>query len=193
MSVIAPKNTDDAEKKPELVGVVEKTVHPMLNRPRFLAQTKSNNYLLNVMCAMDAVRQGSTGTFGIWVEEETDFVIEGAICSCVFVTHAGCLVTPRFTTALEGCTVRQILALGPNLVQSGVVSSFEQRDITAAEAKVASAEMFLCGDDTWITPVVQWDSTLFGGGTVGPVTREIYRILCEEEALEDSEDHISIY
>jgi predicted nucleic acid-binding Zn finger protein len=36
----------------------------------------------------DAVSQGSTGTFGIWVEEETDFVIEGAICSCVFVTEA---------------------------------------------------------------------------------------------------------
>ena len=78
-------------------------------------------------------------------------------------------------------------------MHSGVVKSFEQRDITAAEAKAESAEMFLCGDDTWITPVVQWDSTLFGEGIIGPVTRAIYRILCEEEALEHSEDHISIY
>jgi|EP01046_Picozoa_sp_COSAG06_P043940 4-amino-4-deoxychorismate lyase len=58
----------------------------------------------------------------------------------------GCLITPRFTTALEGCTARRILALGPELVESGVVKAFEQRDITAAEAKAASAEMFLCVD-----------------------------------------------
>ena len=55
VSVIAPKGSAaeyGQSLKPELVGVVEKTVHPTLNRPKFLAQTKSNNYLLNVMCAM---------------------------------------------------------------------------------------------------------------------------------------------
>ena len=151
--------------------------------------------LLNVMCAMDAVEKGG-GPYGIWVEEGTEYVIEGAVCSAVFITEDRHLVTPTFSTALESVTARRVLALGQKLLAAGKLNAVEQRDITATEAKTTSTEMFLCGGDTHINPVSHWDGHQIGDGSVGAITREIYEMILAEESAEtefDPEIHIDIY
>jgi len=121
LQIIPPVESLELEK--------EFTVDKRFLRPQFLAQTKSNNYLLNVMCAMESASKGGAG-YGVWVEDDTDYVIEGAVCSAalpapapapqrpptlanvaaqvcsvVFVNGEGDLITPRTDyerTALEG-------------------------------------------------------------------------------------------
>lgn len=99
-------------------------------RPQFLAQTKSNNYLLNVMIAMESKAKGGAG-YGVWVDDD-DLVIEGAVCSVVFVNEDNELITPRTDIdrwALEGTTVKRVLAVAERMVADGKLKSVQQRDV----------------------------------------------------------------
>ena len=79
LQIIPPVESLELEK--------EFTVDKRFLRPQFLAQTKSNNYLLNVMCAMESASKGGAG-YGVWVEDDTDYVIEGAVCSAALPAPA---------------------------------------------------------------------------------------------------------
>lgn len=168
-------------------------------RPQFLAQTKSNNYLLNVMIAMESKAKGGAG-YGIWVDEN-DVVIEGAVCSVVFVTDELELITPRTDferTALDGKTIERVLAIAKRMVAAGQLKSVQQRDVTASEVKSSLKEMILVGGDTHFTPIGEWDGTPVGAGMgsgVGNVCQEIYQSVLDEMMQEENEDslHIDIY
>jgi 4-amino-4-deoxychorismate lyase len=177
----------------------EFTAQTRFLRPQFLAQTKSNNYLLNVMIAMESKAKGGAG-YGIWVDED-DLVIEGAVCSVVFITNELELITPRTDferTALDGKTVERVLAIGERMVTEGKLKSVQQRDVKATEVKGSLREMIMVGGDTHFTPIGEWDGVPVGsgmGGEVGDVCKEIYqRVL--DEMLQDQNDkllHIDIY
>ena len=184
----------------ELVLEKEFTAESRFLRPQFLAQTKSNNYLLNVMIAMESKAQGGAG-YGVWVDDD-DLVIEGAVCSVVFVNDDNELITPRTDferTALEGTTVKRVLAVAERMVAEGKLKSVQQRDITATEAKSSLKEMFTVGGDTHFSPLGEWDGVKVGAkgmdGEVGEVCKEIYQALLDE-MMQDANDeslHIDIY
>jgi 4-amino-4-deoxychorismate lyase len=177
----------------------EFTAETRFLRPQFLAQTKSNNYLLNVMIAMESKAQGGAG-YGVWVDED-DLVIEGAVCSVVFVTKELELITPRTDferTALDGKTVQRVLTVAKRMVAEGKLKSVEQRDVTSTEVKSSLKEMIMVGGDTHFTPIGEWDGTPVGGGMdgeVGDVCKEIYQALIDEMMQEQNDDalHIDIY
>lgn len=168
-------------------------------RPQFLAQTKSNNYLLNVMIAMESKAKGGAG-YGIWVGED-DLVIEGAVCSAIFVNNDNELITPRTdidSFALEGTTVKRVLAAAEDLVKQGKLAAVAQRDVTATEVKGSLREMFLVGGDLHFSPIGEWDGISVGAGMsdgVGPVCKEIYSRLLDESLSEKaaSDEYGSLY
>lgn len=177
----------------------EFTAQTRFLRPQFLAQTKSNNYLLNVMIAMESKAKGGAG-YGIWVDED-DLVIEGAVCSVVFVTDELELITPRTDferTALDGKTIERVLAIGKRMVAEGRLKSVQQRDVKATEVKSSLREMILVGGDTHFTPIGEWDGVPVGGGMggeVGDVCKEIYQAVLDEMLQDQTDDslHINIY
>ena len=67
-----------------LQGVKEITVstkYPVKNS--FMARTKSNNYMMNSLGAMEARKYG--GHYGIWVDPVTDEVYEASVRNLIFV------------------------------------------------------------------------------------------------------------
>ena len=70
-------------------------------QPRYLAAMKSNNYLVNAVCAMDAAERG--GHYGLQLDERGN-VAELAIGSVVVVID-GWVYTPKLDRILRSTTV----------------------------------------------------------------------------------------
>ena len=169
---------------PLSAGISEVTVRNTPMKPQLLATIKSNNYLLNVLTHMEAVDLG--GTFGILVDEN-GFVAESCVLNAVFITRDRTLRTPPFDGILFGTTVRRVMDLASRfLMEEGLVSSVDQSPVLASEVSGDLVnEMFLCGGDTHLYPVVSWDDLAVGDGNVGPVAKRLMELL-EGEAFGQS-------
>ena len=165
-----------AHSDPLTDGISEVTVNDTPMKPPLLATIKSNNYLLNVLTHMEAVDRG--GTFGILVDDD-GYVAESCVLNVVFVTDNGTLRTPPFDGILFGTTVRRVMDLASNvLVEEGLVSSVVQSPILASDVSGDLVkEMFLCGGDTHLYPVISWDGTAVGDGQIGPVAERLTELL----------------
>ena len=172
-------------------GVCDVTVRDVPLKPEALGSIKTNNYLLNCLTAMRARELG--GTFGILIDEK-GCIAESCVLNASFVIvspdSTKTLVTPTFERALNGTTVRQIMALSASLVSLGVVDKVEQRRIPEQEARTA-VEVFLTGGDTHVYAITKWDDRQVGDGQVGPVATAALSIL-EQEAWYGSSEHLDV-
>ena len=98
-----------------LASFLQVTVSTVPFKPALLATIKSNNYLLNVLTAMDARDRG--GVFGIQLDG--DRVLEGCVCNVALVDRHRRFRTPQFTDILKGTTVRRAMEIAGGLVQQG--------------------------------------------------------------------------
>jgi 4-amino-4-deoxychorismate lyase len=119
-----------------MVGVSEYTVRDVPLKPNFLANLKSNNYMLNALTAMSAQDRG--GRLGILVDADNN-IAESCVNNCLYVTDDDRLVTPPFDNILAGCTVRKCLELGHKLVAEGMLKSVSQETVSFATAKKCKA------------------------------------------------------
>lgn len=86
----------------------------------------------------------------------------------LFVVRAGTIITPPvYDDILEGITRTAILRLADDL---GIPT--EIRSIDRSELYVAD-EVFLCGTGVQVSPVIDVDHRLVGGGQVGPIARSV--------------------
>lgn len=170
----------------DLKGVHEFTVDVPL-KPKLLATTKSNNYMLNALTSMASRDKG--GKFGILVDSE-GFIAESCVLNCAFVTRDCRLITPRFDNILAGTTVRKIMELAKRLVADGVLAAVSQESIPVATAREC-VEMFLVGGDNHLVPVTHWDEKPVGTGEVGAITRRLAQLL-EEDMSEGVADHYEL-
>lgn len=129
-------------------------------KPPQFATVKSVNYLPNVLSKMEAEEQGAYAA--IWLDEQ-GFIAEGPNMNVAFVTREKKLVMPKFDNILSGCTAKRVLTLAEILVNDGILSGIEVRDIIVEEGKGAS-EMILIGSGILVRPVVQWDEQVIGNG-----------------------------
>eukprot|EP00746_Dinoflagellata_sp_MGD_P155868 gnl/MRDRNA2_/MRDRNA2_85589_c0_seq6.p1 gnl/MRDRNA2_/MRDRNA2_85589_c0~~gnl/MRDRNA2_/MRDRNA2_85589_c0_seq6.p1 ORF type:complete len:314 (-),score=60.28 gnl/MRDRNA2_/MRDRNA2_85589_c0_seq6:174-1082(-) len=145
-------------------------------KPAMLAEMKSNNYMLNSLMHMDAEERG--GRYGIWVKEDGNM---GETCGSglIFVTNDGVLRTPKFEGILPSCTVRRILEVAQEMKKKGLLKDVRQENIPLAEAKEA-VEIVMCAVGISLNPVIEWDGKKVGTGEVGPVAKELVKILHEE-------------
>lgn len=126
---------------------------------RYKPQAKTINYI-------EAIRQFSSIPNDIdeVIYHSDDMVREGTKCN-VFAVMNGSLVTPK-TGILEGVT-RDIII---NELQLSVRS--EARDFSVQELLGAS-EVFTTATSKGIMPVTKLDNIAIGGGSVGPITKEV--------------------
>lgn len=157
-------------------------------KPPVLATAKSNNYMLNCMTAMAAQDEG--GFFGVLVKDD-DTIAEGAVVNFVCITPDKELWTPPFGDILAGTTCRKVLELArKHLVANGTLKAVRQEPLPVKVARQAT-EVFMVGGDTHVFPIKSWDKQPVGNGEIGPVAREVVRLL-EEDQNNGNEEHIEL-
>ena len=121
------------------------------------------------------------GTFGIGVDDE-GYVLESCVLNVVLVGADGTMRTPPFCRLLNGTTVRRAMELAkaslvpPHAEHLAAVSQERLRvdDLTSAK------ELFLLAGDTHVFSITSLNGKKVGDGRVGPVCREIERLLRED-------------
>lgn len=126
---------------------------------RSLAGAKSINYV-QASLALETARQKGAQE-AVYVDLQ-GMALEGTT-SNIFVITAGKLITPG-RGILPGITRQVIL----DLAQSHF--TVEIRDVFLSEM-LSADEVFICGTNKGIVPVVKVDDTLIGNGKPGPKTR----------------------
>ncbi len=171
-------------------GIPEATIVDTPMKPQLLATIKSTNYMLNVLMHLEALDKG--GTFGVHVTPD-GMLAESCVLNVCLVLEDETLVTPPFDGILAGTTVGSVLRLcESHLVREGLLRDARQAPVEVAAAwRAGIREMFVCGGDTHIFPVVSWDGTQIGNGEVGPVTKRLVELL-GAEADGDGADLIDV-
>lgn len=174
-----------------LTGIKDVTIRETPLKPPLLASTKTNNYFLNCLMAMEASSHG--GMFGINIDPKTGLLAESCVLNISIVTPEGVLKTPRFDGGiLRGCTVRRLLEFAEILRREGLLKGVQQCDIPEEEARKAVEMIFTAGDDHCI-PVTHWDGVPLGTGRVGPVAQRLVAMFkFDENNAKEGPNHIEV-
>ena len=93
--------------------------------------------------------------------------------ACVFLVRAGRVVTPDLTSGiLESITRDAVITF----CRQSLGLDVQERIVDRSELYVAD-EVFFVGNAAEVTPIHAIDGTLIGEGQVGPVTRQLDRLL----------------
>jgi len=186
--VITEKNMDHNPIREYTVNTAD-----IAMKPGLLAKTKSTNYLMNVLLAMESEDRGGAG-YGIWVDEK-GYIAESSVANVIFVfkTDKGLVMkTPPFAEILRGCTARKVLEMGLKLkFNKNLLEEVGQEPVTLAEATQAS-EIFLTCGDTDIIPITALNDVVIGNGEPGPIFKECLSLLKEELEAGEGDDFIEI-
>ena len=130
---------------------------------------KSLALLANVLGKQQAVDKGA---YEAWQVDEAGLVTEGTTTSAWIVTAEGRLVTrPLGREILAGVVRRSLLGrLGDLRIK------LEERPFSLAELR-AAREAFLTSSSGFLLPVTRVDGVALGDGRVGPVSRELRRLI----------------
>lgn len=132
------------------------------------SKIKSLNYLPNVLMKAEALKRGFDFAVGF---DEQGFVTEGATENIVIVNHAGELCHPRFEKILDGCTLRRVFELAPQL--TGLRLKPEV-DLTLEDLKRAQ-EILLIGTTLDVTPVTRFEERVLIRGPWSEKLRDLIR------------------
>ena len=95
--------------------------------------------------------------------------------ACVFIVRDGRLITPSVTSGiLESITRRSVIRLATELLDIPV----EEREVDRTELYIAD-EMFLCGTNAEIRPVISIDDYQVGDGVMGPFTTRLAELFTD--------------
>ena len=148
------------EKGLSIVTVATRRMNPAALSPA----VKSLNYLNNIMAKMEARQAGAL--------EAIMLNDQGFVAECtgdnVFIVHKGKIFTPAAQQgALKGITRDAIFGIAKDL---GL--PIEEHDLTRYDVWIAD-ECFLTGTGAEVIPVVKLDGRVIGGGTPGPIFRQV--------------------
>lgn len=161
--------TDPNQVKPETIREFSVSI-PL--KPKNLALIKTNNYLTNVLCVLEAKEKG--GYMGIQLDEQGNLA-ESAVANVACILPGGHFRTPRPDNILEGTTIKRVLDYCNELIANGELQSAERANISLEEAK-SSTEMLLVGGDS-VIGIVEFDGFTIGNGELGETSRKIKRFL----------------
>ncbi len=102
--------------------------------------------------------------------------------ACVFIVRDGRLITPSVTSGiLESITRQNVIKIATEVLDTPV----DEREVDRTEMYIAE-EMFLCGTNAEIRPVISVDEYQVGDGVIGPLTRRLADIFNELVRANDS-------
>jgi 4-amino-4-deoxychorismate lyase len=160
---------DAGQSKPAMVKEVTVSVPA---KPRVLSVVKSNNYMINALCVLEAREKG--GYMGIQLSDD-GYILDSAISNICAVLKGGHLRSPPPDQVLDGTTVKRIYELAKELVKDGSLLSVERGMFTVAEAQEGQELMMVGGDG--IVGISHLNGVQIGNGEQGPVTRRLKEIL----------------
>lgn len=132
-----------------------------------LASSKTTNYLVNALFAMEARRRG--GYLGVMATKE-GIVLEGPVMNVGFIWRNGDFVTATFDRTLKGTTLIECMNfIKEKLIPSGKVRRIVQRDFTLQEVYENAVEMMEIGGN-FIIPIGTFDDRVIST-EVGPITK----------------------
>ena len=169
--------SDASQNKPTEVQEVTVSVPP---KPSFLASIKSNNYLTNALCVMEARSKG--GYMGICLDDNGNLA-ESAIAN-VAVVFQNKFLTPKPDYVLEGTTVKRVLQFCEKLVETGELQYCGREDINIQKA-YESQEMMLIGGDAIIS-ITKLDNFTISNGP-GPISIKISEFLQQDKMTRNQE------
>lgn len=146
-------------------------------KPQLLANMKSNNYMLNALCAMQSYQKG--GKTGIQVNPDGT-IAEGSINNVAFLLKCGTFITPPFDLILNGTTIERVLEFAKVLVSEGIINDVQQRNLYIKDA-LNSVEALAIGGDS-ISAILELDGIVIGDGNEGKVTKRLKEMLIEDFA-----------
>ncbi len=127
------------------------------------------NYTLFQMTRTEALRDGYDEALLL---DQNGYVAEGSVENVFMVRH-GALITPPLTYILEGITRDTVMRIARD-------AGYEVREeFFTRDAVYLADEFFFCGTGAEVTPVVEVDARLIGGGRPGPVTQRMQRLYFE--------------
>ncbi|MCB2225735.1 MAG: aminotransferase class IV [Desulfarculaceae bacterium] len=147
----------------------------------FFAGVKSCNYLPNVLLKREAITRG--WDFAVCLDPE-GYLAEGSTENFGLVDQDDVLCLPPATHILEGTTVKRAAELATGLVEAGELKGIERCDIKVEEL-TAAKEVMLFGTTLDVLPVTRVDGDEVNNGLVGPVARELRRLIKKDIAEND--------
>lgn len=142
----------------------------------FFAGIKNCNYLPNVLMKKQAVEWGADFVFGM---DEKGCLTEGATENVGIVTRGGELLFPRLELVLRGTTMLRVAQLAEFLVEEGMLTGVEFRDITEQMVFDAS-EMLVMGTTIDVTAACSYEGRPIGTGRPGPVWRRLSALFADD-------------
>ena len=159
----------------QTTGLSERTVSIPL-KPASLATTKTTNYLINALAAMEGQEKG--GTLGLQCDEAGN-VAECSIGSVAFVFKDGILRTPKLDKILRSTTLIRSSQLWKD---GGVPIKDFIFDDVPLKSVFEAVEIIGFGGGK-VSPIVNIDGRSVGEGKPGPVFNRLNALL-EKDASE---------
>jgi branched-chain amino acid aminotransferase len=128
---------------------------------RQLPEAKSLNYMLAVLAHREAKQRGAVEA--VYVSDGQ--IYEGTIANLLAVKD-GVVITPK-DNVLIGITRNVVLGLCDTLDIEHREEDLFIKDLSTYE------EMFITGTTKEVMPIIQFDETTIGDGTVGPITKKL--------------------
>ena len=153
-------------------GISEITISIPL-KTQMLATTKTNNYLINALSAMEAKEKG--GSLGLQCDEAGN-IAECSIGSVGFVFKDGTLKTPKLDKILKSTTLFRAFELWRD--SDIPIKDFIFDDIPL-KAVSDAVEMIGFGGGK-VTAIVKLDDIVIGNGKPGPVFEKINELLIKD-------------
>lgn len=142
----------------------------------FFATVKSCNYLPNVLMKKESVDSGVDFTLS---QDERGYLAEGSTENFAVISERGELLVPGFERTLRGITATRVMELAHALVDSGVVTGVRNAHLSIGDVAQAREAMML-GTTLDVLPVTRFEGEPVGDGKVGPVCKELLRVLRED-------------
>jgi branched-chain amino acid aminotransferase len=134
----------------------------------WMAQVKSCNYLPNVMMKKEAIDRGLDFTIGF---DRNENVAESSTENIALVDQQGVVVHPLFDQILRGTTMVRAFELAAKNGWQTQSRNVSENDLLKAR------EVFMIGTTLDVLPVTEFEGRKVGSGDVGPVARELRRLL----------------
>jgi len=175
-TAVAPTKPKAGASKAQTV--VESTVSMPL-KSKYLATLKSNNYMINALCAMEAQEKtGDPGSLGLQVDDR-GYLAEFSIASVAVIGSDGVLRSPHPKRILRSTTVVRCMQLArEQLLPRGQLRGVEYADITLNDAYEATEVLQLGGGH--VTAVVKLNGHVIAGGKPGPIATALAELVDRE-------------
>lgn len=142
-----------------------------------LVHSKTSNYLINSLIAVEAFKKGALN--GVMLDNE-GFITECPIANLAFVwKNTRAFVIPKWEKVLKGSTLTECLTyIEKNLIPSGELSAVQERDLRPEDVYGNVEEMIVFGGGKVIA-IGQFDHS-FIRADLGPICRKLQSYLREE-------------